>query len=47
MLLGTLTMVLAGASLWLAWKLSNARQQNTLLNREVARLRARLRASLR
>jgi Tfp pilus assembly protein PilN len=45
MLLGTFTLLLTGASFWLAWKLVHARQQNTLLHREVARLRGRLRTA--
>lgn len=45
MLFGTVTMLLTGASFWLAWKLSHARQQNSDLRRENVRLRDRLRAS--
>jgi Tfp pilus assembly protein PilN len=47
MLLGTLTMMLAGAGFWLAWKLLHARQQNVLLHKEISLLRGRLRASRR
>jgi hypothetical protein len=47
MLLGSITTLLALASVWLWWKLGRAQDDNAELLAEVARLRARLRFSRR
>ncbi|MGH8175862.1 MAG: hypothetical protein ACREV5_06330 [Steroidobacter sp.] len=47
MLLASVMVLLAFASLWMWWKLSSVQDQNIELLAEVARLRARLRANRR